>query len=92
MTEETFIEGIGNIRITGMVVRFDMFSLEPSSSEKEDQMKPVLRQRVVMPIDVFVRSVEKLRGTLPQLEKLGELKTRSTSEADELEINSEASD
>ena len=85
MAEEKFVDGIGEISISGMVVRFDMLALDPSIKDKKGQPTPVLRQRVVMPIDGFVRSVEKLHGALPQLEKLGILKRKANGEAGEVD-------
>lgn len=85
MADEKFVDGIGNIGITGMVVRFDMLALDPSIRDKEGQPTSVLRQRVVMPIDGFVRAVEKLNATLPQLEKMGVLKRKTNGEAGEVD-------
>lgn len=85
MADEKFIDGIGNIAITGMVVRFDMLALDPSIRDKNDKMTPVLRQRVVMPIDGFVRAVQQLSGALPQLEKMGVLKRKPNGDTGEVD-------
>ena len=87
MVDERFVDAIGNIGITGMVVRFDLLALDPIVRDKDGNLTPVLRQRIVMPIDGFVRAVEKLGGALPQLEKMGVLKRKSdggTGEVDTL--------
>lgn len=85
MAEEKFVDGIGEISISGMVVRFDMLALDPSIKDKKGQPTPVLRQRVVMPIDGFVRTVEKLSGALPKLEKLGILKRKKNGDSAEVD-------
>ena len=82
MVDEKFVEGIGDIVHSGMVVRFDLLALDPSSRDSDGKMKPVLRQRVVMPIDAFVSAVGKLSKSLPELEKMGVLQRRSVGKAD----------
>ena len=74
MTEEIYIDGIGNVAITGMVIRFDLMVLDPSQRYDKNQPQPAVRQRVVMPIDGFLRAVQTLGATLPQLEKIGVIK------------------
>ena len=74
MTEEVYIDSIGNVAITGMVIRFDLLALDPSQRDDKGRPQPAVRQRVVMPLDGFLRAVQSLNSTLPQLEKIGVIK------------------
>lgn len=74
MSEELYIDGIGDVVITGMVIRFDLMVLDPSKRDDKNQPQPAVRQRVVMPLDGFLRAVQTLSATLPQLEKIGVIK------------------
>lgn len=82
MVDEKYIDGIGEIVATGMVVRFDLLAIDPTTRGKDGKMKPVLRQRVVMPLDGFVQAVEKLGRSIPQLEKAGVIKRKANGKAD----------
>lgn len=56
--DEIFADGIGNVQVTGGVVRLDLVSYAHDEVSKEGQppTKLVLRQRVIMPVEGFVRS------------------------------------
>ena len=77
MSEELFVDGIGEVVITGMVVRIDFMTLDPSKRDEHGRPTPGLRQRVVMPIDSFVRAAETLSGTLKKMESLGVIKKKA---------------
>ena len=90
MSEELYIDSIGDVVVTGMVIRFDLMALDPSQRDDKNNIQPTVRQRVVMPIDGFVTAVQKLGGTLSKLEKMGVIKkTRkpgSVAQADPAEV------
>ena len=71
MSEELFVDGIGNVVITGMVIRFDLMALDLSKKDDQDRPLPVVRQRVVMPIDGFLRTFQTLGATVAKLEEAG---------------------
>ena len=56
MTDQIFVDQIIDIAVTSGVVRIDMAALSPT--ERGPDGKPALqfRQRVVMPIDGFLKS------------------------------------
>ncbi len=90
MSEELYVDGVGDVVITGMVIRFDLMALDPSQRDDKNQPQPAVRQRVVMPIDGFVRAVQKLNGTLSKLEEIGVIrksqKPGSVAQVDPAEV------
>ena len=72
MSEEVFADNIGGIAITGSVVRIDFVSLSPPpQDDARKQPKPVLRQRVVMPVEGFIQSFGVMARVMQQLEQKG---------------------
>lgn len=71
MSNEIYSEGIGEVAITGPVVRLDLVTLSLEDRDDKGQPKLVLRQRVVMPIDGFLRSFAVLGQAMQELEKRG---------------------
>lgn len=73
MSDERFADAIGEIALVGSTVRMDLVSL---GGEKDDkgQPKPVFRQRIVMPVEGFVRSFGVMAQVMQQLEKQGVIK------------------
>ena len=90
MSEELYVDGIGNISITGMVIRFDLMALDTSQRDDKNQPQPAVRQRVIMPIDGFLRMVHSLGGTMSKLEEIGVIrknqKPESAAEVDPAEV------
>ena len=78
---EMFADNIGEIVLTGALVRIDLVSL--SATEKDATGAPTreLRQRIVMPVDGFVHSFSPMVQVMQQLEKHG-LVTRNAAPAD----------
>ena len=77
---EMFADNIGEIVLTGALVRIDLVSL--SATEKDATGAPTreLRQRIVMPVDGFVHSFSLMVQVMQQLEKHG-LVTRNAAPA-----------
>lgn len=71
MTNEIYSDGIGEIAITGSVVRLDLLTMSLEERDDKGQPKLVLRKRVVMPIDGFLRSFAVLSQAMQELEKRG---------------------
>ncbi|MBL8378980.1 MAG: hypothetical protein JNM79_14010 [Burkholderiales bacterium] len=78
MHDEIFSDRIGEITLTGPLARLDLVSLSATEKDAEGKPKPVLRQRVVMPIDGFVQSFGLMAQVMQQLEKQG-LVTRNAA-------------
>jgi hypothetical protein len=76
MNEERFADAIGEIALVGSTVRIDLVSF---SVEKDDkgQPRPVFRQRIVMPVEGFVRSFGVMAQVMQQLEKQGVIKRQA---------------
>jgi hypothetical protein len=71
MTKEIYSDGIGEVAVTGPVVRLDLLTLSPEERDDKGQPKLVLRKRVVMPVDGFLRSYAVLTQVMKELEKKG---------------------
>lgn len=71
MSDELYVDGIGDVAITGMVIRLDLVALDRSQRDDQNRPQPAVRQQVVMPIDGFLRAVQTFGKTLARLEELG---------------------
>ncbi|WP_112661844.1 hypothetical protein [Microvirga flavescens] len=74
MQDEVYSDGIAEITITGPIVRIDLMSLSPTERDAKNNPKPVLRQRIVMPIDAFANSVELMQKAVNGLIEAGAIK------------------
>jgi hypothetical protein len=74
MSDELFADGVGEIALTGAVIRLDLVSLSPTERDENKKPKPVFRQRVVMPVEGFVQSFALMAQVMQQLEKNGVIK------------------
>lgn len=82
MSDERYADAVGEIALTGPVVRMDLVSLSPTEKDDKGQPKAVFRQRVVMPVDGFVQSFALMARVMQQLEKQGVIK-RAVAEGKE---------
>ena len=74
MSNEIFSDSIGEISVTGSVVRIDLVSLSATERDENKVPKPVLRERIVMPVEGFVQSFTLMAQVMQQLEKSGVIK------------------
>jgi len=74
MSNEIFSDSIGEISVTGSVVRIDLVSMSPTERDENKVPKPVLRERIVMPVEGFVQSFTLMAQVMQQLEKSGLIK------------------
>ena len=51
MSSELYADGIGEITVTGAIVRIDLMSLSATEKDGKNNPKPVFRQRIIMPIE-----------------------------------------
>lgn len=82
MATELYSEGIGEVVVTGSVVRLDLLTFSPDQRDEKGQPKLVLRKRVVMPIDGFLRSYAVLGQAMKELEKRGVVRKLDIPEKD----------
>lgn len=71
MQDELYADGVGEITVTGSIVRINLVSL--SATEKDGQGNPVAahRQRVIMSIDGFANTVDLMQKALNGLIEAG---------------------
>jgi hypothetical protein len=74
MSSEMYSDGIGEIMITGSVVRIDFVSLSPIEKGPDGQPKAIFRQRIVMPLEGFMHSMGILEKATQKLIEDGRLK------------------
>jgi len=96
MADELYVDGIGNVAITGMVIRFDLMAIDTSRRDEKNQPQPTARQQVIMPIDGFLRMFQSLGGTVSKLEELGVIrknrKPESAADVDPAEVTKKVLD
>lgn len=61
MSNQVFADGLGGILITGGTVRLDFVALAPGSPDGATQARLELQQRVVLPVDGFLRAAAKIQ-------------------------------
>jgi hypothetical protein len=66
MQPEIYCDGIGEITVTGSIVRIDLVSLS-SERDENSNPKPQFRQRIVMPVDAFANSTELMQRVMQGL-------------------------
>jgi hypothetical protein len=69
MEDQIFCDGIGKISIIGGIVRLDLMSYSPSETDANGQPRAVLTHRIVMGMDAFLRSSEKVLEISRQIAK-----------------------
>lgn len=67
MHEEVYADAIGEITVSGTVVRIDLVSLSPVERDGAGNPRQVFRQRIVMPVEGFANSAELMRQALSGL-------------------------
>jgi hypothetical protein len=71
MNNELYADGIGEITVTGSIVRIDLVSLSATERDEKNNPKTVLRQRVIMPVDAFANAVDLMQKALGGLVEAG---------------------
>jgi hypothetical protein len=56
MHDETFIDGVSEITVTGPTIRIDMFTASPAEKDADGNPKPVFRQRIIMTLEGFMNA------------------------------------
>lgn len=74
MHQELYADGIGEVTVSGTIVRIDLVSLSPNERDQNNSPKPVFRQRVIMPVEAFANSVELMQKVLQGLIDAGAVK------------------
>lgn len=71
MSSELYSDGIGEITVTGTIVRIDLMSLSATERDASNNPVPVFRQRIVMPVDAFANAVDLMQKALGGLVEAG---------------------
>ncbi len=80
-SREIFADGIGEITLSGGMVRLDLVAMVGSQQDKQQPPKLEFRQRVVMPPDGFLRSFSAMENLVKQLIDAGLVKPREGQNA-----------
>jgi hypothetical protein len=75
-SREIFADGVGEIVLSGGMVRMDLVVLAGSQREGGEKPRMEVRQRVVMPPDGFLRSFSAMEDLVRQLVEAGLVKPR----------------
>ena len=73
---EFFADSIGEITLSGGMVRMDFFTLQGSQSDKDNKPKLEFSQRIIMPPDGFLRSFSSMENLVKKLIDAGLVKPR----------------
>jgi hypothetical protein len=67
MHDELYTDGVGEIAVSGTVVRVDLVSLSPIERDANNAPKSVFRQRLIFSVEGFANSVELMQKALQGL-------------------------
>lgn len=74
MSEETFADAIGEITVTGSVVRVDLLTMSIDDKDDQGRLKPKFKKRLIFPIEGFAHATEAMVQMRQQLFDRGILK------------------
>ena len=80
-SQDIFADGIGEITLSGGMVRMDLVTLVGSQNNPEDKPRLETSQRVVMPPDGFLRSFSAMENLVKQLIDAGLVKPKDGEQA-----------
>ena len=83
---EIFADAIGEITVTGSVVRVDLLTLSVSDRDDQGRLKPTFRQRLIFPIEGFANATEAMLQMRQQLIDRGIL-TRTDDGVPQMHFN-----
>lgn len=78
MSQDLYADGIGEITVTGTIVRVDLVSLSATEKDDKNMPKAVFRQRLIMPVDAFANAVDLMQKALAGLVEAGAVKRIQT--------------
>jgi hypothetical protein len=80
MQTELYADSIGEITVSGAIVRIDLVSLSATQRDASNQPVPEFRQRVIMSIEGFANSFEVLQKAMHGLIESGAIRRTSLDE------------
>ncbi len=78
-SREIFADGVGEIVLSGGMVRMDLVVMVGSQRDTADKPRMETRQRVIMPPDGFLRSFSAMEDLVRQLVEAGLVKPRDAA-------------
>lgn len=72
MDQQIFSDGIGPVIVIGGVVRLDFVTYSPTEKDAKGQHVPVFCQRIIMSVDGFMHSAEKIQEAAQAIAKLAQ--------------------
>jgi hypothetical protein len=85
MHDELYADGIGEITVTGSIVRINLVSLSPTERDEKGAPKMELRQRVIMPLDAFANAADLMQKARLGLAKAGAIRRTDDMAAAQIE-------
>lgn len=76
---ELFADGIGEITLSGGMVRLDLVSLIGSQNDENNRPRLEVTRRIVMPPDGFLRSFSAMENLVKQLVDAGLVQPRDAA-------------
>lgn len=74
MQDELYADGVGEITVTGSIVRINLVSLSATEKDANGNPLAVFRQRVVMPVDAFANAVDLMQKAQAGLVEAGAIR------------------
>ena len=72
MDQQIFSDGIGQVIVIGGAVRLDFVTYTATEKDSKGQHVPVFCQRIIMSLDGFMRSAEKIQEAAQAIAKLAQ--------------------
>ncbi len=79
--QDVYADGIGEITLTGGMVRIDLVSLSAQNKDAEGRPRLEFRKRIVLPPEGFLRSFSAMEDLVKQLVEAGLIKRREAGDA-----------
>jgi hypothetical protein len=71
MIPDLYSDGVGEITVSGSIVRVDLVILSPTERDEKNNAKSVLRQRLIFSVEGFANSVDVMQNALQSLVDAG---------------------
>jgi hypothetical protein len=71
---DIYTDGVGNIHVTGNLVRFDLITLQPNLQSENGQPVYNMNQRLIMPLEAFVQAFMLQDSVVKKLIEAGVIK------------------
>jgi hypothetical protein len=78
MHDELYTDGVGEITVSGTVVRVDLVSLSPTERDENGAPKSVFRQRLIFSLEGFANAVELMQKAFQGLVETGAVRRSSS--------------